>query len=133
MIGLDTCVLARYFVQDDSRQTRLATGVIESFTHTRRGFVPLAALVELIWVLKKRYAFTRERLGAVLVKFVASKRLAVESAVTVCRAVLLFVTTALDFGDCVILTSCKRAGCGVTYTFDKVASRVRGFRLVPEC
>jgi len=132
MIGLDTCVLVRYFAQDDSRQTRLATGVIESLTYARRGFVPLAALVELIWVLKRRYAFTRKRLSAVLVTFVASRWVTVESLVTVCRAIALYATTRIDFGDCVILRTCQRQGCDVTYTFDAQASRVPGFRAVPE-
>ncbi|MGO4761629.1 PIN domain-containing protein [Cupriavidus sp. 2KB_3] len=132
MIGIDTCVLVRHFAKDDPRQAPHATRFIESLTPARRGFVPLAALVELIWVLKRQYAFTRARLSAVLMTFIESRWLMVESLATVSHAFVLFSKSHIDFGDCVIVETCRRAGCKFTYTFDRSASRQPGFRLVPQ-
>jgi predicted nucleic-acid-binding protein len=52
VIGLDTNVLVRYVMQDDDRQSKLATRLIESLSAESPGYVPLAAIVELVWVLE---------------------------------------------------------------------------------
>lgn len=132
MIGLDTCVLVRHFTQDDTPQARHASRVIASFSSGCRDFVPLAALVELVWVLKKRYAFTRKRITRVLVAFLESHWIVLESYATVCRAMVRYGKTGIDFGDCVILESCQSMRCRFIYTFDRRASRVSGFRRVPD-
>ena len=55
MIGLDTNVLVRYIMQDDPKQSPKATRLIENFTNDQPGFVPLVAVVELVWVLSSSY------------------------------------------------------------------------------
>ncbi len=49
MIG--TNVLVRYVMQDDPKQSQKASKLIESLTSEAPGFVPLVALIELVWVL----------------------------------------------------------------------------------
>ena len=51
MIGLDTNVLVRYIMQDDVKQSPKAIKLVESLTADAPGFVPLVAIIELIWVL----------------------------------------------------------------------------------
>ena len=55
MIGLDTNVLVRYVMQDDPRQSPRATQLLEALQPDEPGFVPLVALVELVWVLSGSY------------------------------------------------------------------------------
>ncbi len=52
MIGLDTNVVVRYIMQDDPKQSPKATRLIESLTSDAPGFVPLVAVIELVWVLE---------------------------------------------------------------------------------
>ena len=59
MIGLITNVLVRYIMQDDAKQSALATRVLESLTAESPGFVPLVAAVELAWVLSSAYELGR--------------------------------------------------------------------------
>ena len=59
MIGLDTNVLVRYIMQDDARQSALATRLVESLTVGSPGFLPLVSVVELAWVLSSAYELDR--------------------------------------------------------------------------
>jgi len=55
MKGLDTNVLVRYIMQDDAKQARKATKIIESMDASNPGFVSNISLVELYWVLTSCY------------------------------------------------------------------------------
>ena len=58
MIGLDTNVLVRYFVQDDPEQSRKARDVIERrLTEQNPGYVGVVVMAEISWVLKSVYGF----------------------------------------------------------------------------
>lgn len=49
MIGLDTNVLVRYFVQDDEVQSALASKLIaESVSVSNPGYITLISLVEVV-------------------------------------------------------------------------------------
>ena len=52
MIGLDTNVLVRYIMQDDSKQSAKATKLIESLDADRPGYITMVSVVELYWVLR---------------------------------------------------------------------------------
>ena len=62
MIGLDTNVLVRYIMQDETRQAASATRLIESLSVESQGFVPLVSVVELAWVLTAAYELDRGQL-----------------------------------------------------------------------
>ena len=56
MIGLDTNVLLRYLVQDDTAQSPRAAEVIERrLTVENPGFVSLVSILEIVWVLGSLY------------------------------------------------------------------------------
>ena len=55
VIGLDTNVLVRYIMQDDAKQSPLATRLVEPLSAESPGFVPLVSVVELGWVLSSAY------------------------------------------------------------------------------
>ena len=56
MIGLDTNVLIRYLAQDDPGQSRRATEIIERrLSLLSPGFLSVAALAEMAWVLDRAY------------------------------------------------------------------------------
>ena len=130
MIGLDTNVLARYIMQDDAKQSRLASGLMDSLTAEAPGFIPLVSVVELVWVLSSCYALERVHLVAALEALLRTKEVVVENAEVVWRAVRTFRDTSGDFADCLIERSAAAAGCERTMTFDKGAAKNCGMTLV---
>lgn len=63
MIGLDTNVLVRYIMQDDTKQSAKATQLIESLTSDEPGFIAMVSVVELYWVLTSSYGLAINRWG----------------------------------------------------------------------
>lgn len=130
MIGLDTNVLARYIMQDDAQQSRLASELMASLTPDAPGFVPLVSVVELFWVLSSCYQLDRTQWVTALDAILRSKELVVENAEVVWQALRSFRDTAGDFADGLIERSASAAGCGQTMTFDKAATKHGGMTLL---
>ncbi len=130
MIGLDTNVLVRYIMQDDLKQSPLATRLIESRSVESRGFVPLVSVVELFWVMSSAYELDRGQLIAALEGLLRTKELVVERAEIVWKALRIFQTANVDFTDCLIERSAAAAGCEKTMTFDRGAAKSAGMTLL---
>jgi predicted nucleic-acid-binding protein len=130
MIGLDTNVLVRYFVKDDPEQTRRAVGMIHALTPTEPGFVGLAVLVELIWVITRRYRMKRDAISRTLAILLASREIIVEQSDTVRAALQFYRSGNAGFADCLIACSARAAGCSRTVTFDRRAARDAGMKLI---
>lgn len=130
MIGLDTNVLVRYIMQDDSKQSPLATRLVESLTAESPGFVPLVAIVELAWVLSSAYELSRAQLVEAFEALLRTQELVVESGETVWKGLRLLQRSGGDFADCLIACSAQTAGCTKTLTFDRGAAKNGGMTLV---
>lgn len=131
MIGLDTNVLVRYVMQDDPRQSPRATRLIEALTPDEPGFVPVVALVELVWVLSGSYALSRAQIATVLDTLLRSKELVVDRAEVVTQALHRFTGTGADFSDALIERIAAAAGCSTTVTFDAGALKSAAMTAVP--
>ena len=67
MKGIDTNLLVRYVTRDDERQAAMVRQlVIEAATSGEVLFVSAIVLCELIWVLSRRYAASRENIASVV-------------------------------------------------------------------
>jgi len=130
MIGLDTNVLVRYITQDDAAQARKATKLMESFTPTEPGFVPLVVVVELFWVLSSAYELSRGQIIEAFDALIRAKQLVVEQKEQVVRALRVYATSSADFPDCLIERTAQAAGCVRVMTFDVGASRQAGMVLL---
>lgn len=130
MIGLDTNVLVRYIMQDDAKQSPLATRILESLTAESPGFVPLVAAVELAWVLSSAYELGRPQLLEVFEGLLRTKELVVERGETVWKSLRLLQRRGGDFADCLIACSAAAAGCANTMTFDRGAAKNASMTLV---
>jgi len=131
VIGLDTNVLVRYVMQDDPRQSPRATRLIEALTPDEPGFVPVVALVELVWVLSGSYALSRAQIATVLDTLLRSKELVVDRAEFVTQALHRFTGTGADFSDALIERIAAAAGCSTTVTFDAGALKSAAMTAVP--
>jgi predicted nucleic-acid-binding protein len=129
MIGLDTNVIVRYLTLDDAAQARLAVRVFNSLSPDSPGFVPLAVMVELVWVLESSYAFEKDRVVETVDALLRSQELVVERADAVRQALRRFSASRADFADCLIERCCFEMECDHTVTFDKKAAAA-GMRLI---
>lgn len=123
MIGLDTNVLVRYIMQDDVQQSKLATKLVESLTVEAPGFVPVVAVIELVWVLSSSYNLDRAKTVTMLEILLQTKEVVVEGAEVVWQAVRIYRASSADFADCLIERSATAAGCVRTMTFDHGAAK----------
>ena len=130
MIGLDTSVLVRYIMQDDPKQSPMATRLVESLTGDQPGFVPLVAVVELVWVLSSSYRLTREQQVEALDLLLRSREIVVDRADLVLQAQRRFARGGADFADCLIERIAQAQGCRTTMTFDAAAAKAAGMTLV---
>lgn len=130
MTGLDTNVLVRYIMQDDIKQSALATRLIESLSADAPGFVPLVSVVELGWVLTSAYELERSQLIEAFEALLRTKELVVESAEVVWKALRMVQSSNADLADCLVSCSAVAAGCAKTMTFDRGAVKGTGMTLI---
>jgi predicted nucleic-acid-binding protein len=128
MIGLDTNVLARLFVDDDPVQARLARQfVADRCTSDDPGFVDRVALCELVWVLSSVHGYRRAEIARVIEELLASRDMKLEDDGIVRTALRVFATSNVDFADVLIERANRARGCSATATFDRKAAKLDGF------
>jgi predicted nucleic-acid-binding protein len=133
MIGLDTNVLARYFVEEavadatTQRQREAARELIES---GRDLFLPKTVALELEWVLRGYYGFGVEQVLQVLDQLLFHASLEVEDRPALEQAVA-GLRAGLDFADALHHASCRT--CETIASFDDrgFARRIRQLNLPP--
>ena len=94
------------------------------------GWVGLATVLELVWVLSSKNRFDRRTIAKTIDQLLSQEEIVVEQAETVQKAVRLFRDGKADFADCLISVSAKAAGCARTVTFDRIAARDAGMDLL---
>jgi len=131
-IGLDTNVLARYYVSDEPspeslRQREAARKLIES---GRPLAVSKTVILELEWVLRGYYRFGQEAIGRVFAHLLAQSHVQIEDRSAVERAVRNH-SAGLDFADA--LHHASYSECASVASFDDrcFARRAKKLSLVP--
>ena len=130
MIGLDTNLLVRFFMQDDDAQTAAVSRLFLTLHAKNPGFVSLVVLVELHWVLERFYKVDRESRLLITESILSADQLKIEAAHVVRQALALSKTTKADFPDCLIAKQLESVGCQTTHTFDKAAAKHAGMTLL---
>ena len=131
MIGLDTNVLVRYLAQDDARQAALANRLIDNeLSASRPGFISLVVLAELCWVLKRLYGASGAELIKTVKDLLGLPQCHVERREVVQGAIGRAKSARAGFIDALIAETAAADGCLHTLTFDKVAARTVGMKLL---
>jgi predicted nucleic-acid-binding protein len=123
MIGLDTNVLARYYVASEDaptqQQSQAAKALIDS---GKRLFVAKTVLLELEWVLRGYYKSTVDEVVAVFEHLLSLPNLEFED-----RPACLSATTAMrdgfDFADALHHASYRQCASVATFDDKKFAQR----------
>ena len=130
MIALDTNVLVRYLVDDDAEQAETARALLDTLTPERPGFVCREVMVELVWVLRRTYGHSPDRIATVLEDLVTTDGLVVEAAADVARSAVRYRRGVADFSDLMIAAAAERAGARPLCTFDRKAARLPDVELL---
>ncbi len=132
MIGLDTNVLARYYIDDASdaeaeRQRLAARRLIES---GRPLMVCKSVVLEFEWVMRGYYGFASAEVASVLGHLLAQSHVMIEDRAAVEQA-LSSCEVGVDFADALHHASYK--SCATVSTFDdrKFARRAKKLGLQP--
>jgi len=120
--AIDTNVLVRLMVRDDTRQAEAADRFIEN-----GAWVSVVALAEAVWVFGALYHRSAELVAAAIEQLLEHKHLVFQDADAVAESLALFrAKPALGFSDCLILRLAGKAGHEPLGTFDRRLGKVEG-------
>lgn len=135
---VDTDVLIRLLTGDDPAKQAAAKALFE---RVEQGTLDLAApvtvIADAVYVLSsaRLYHLPRAQVAALLIPLVRLPHFHVKNRRTILRALELYATTALDFGDVLIIASMEHAHSTHVFSydqgFDRVASAVGIIREEP--
>jgi predicted nucleic-acid-binding protein len=131
MPALDTNVLVRYVVQDDSGQLAAAKRLIDRCVGEGQSlFVPVTVTLELEWVLRASFGYVKDDVLLVLSNLFSAAELTFESERALEVALQLYREGSADFADCLHIALASDAGEQPLWTFDKGAAQVPGAQLI---
>jgi len=131
MAALDTNVLIRYLVADDADQFAAAKRLIRRTLDAGESlFIPISVALELEWVLRSRFAFTKDELVTTFTQLLMAAELGFESEGAIEHALRLYSEGAADFSDCIHVALSSLYGEEPLWTFDKAASKVIGAQML---
>ena len=131
MIGIDTNVLLRLWLDDDPAQSRRIDVLLGEHGQAAGSLlVSDVVLAEAVWTLGSAYSQGKaEQLKAVR-SLLDEAAFAFESRDAVAAALVLCERSACGFADCLIAAKHAALGCEFTATFGKRMGKLDGVRLV---
>jgi predicted nucleic-acid-binding protein len=127
MIGLDTNLLLRLFVEDDLAQAARARAYFSKVTSTEPAVVNPIVLAELSWTLAKTFKLGRSRVADIIDAILASDDLKVMHSASALDAVQAYRTGKADYADYLLSYINIEVGCTATATFDAAALTSQNF------
>jgi predicted nucleic-acid-binding protein len=131
MIGVDTNVLLRLFVNDNAAQYASSQRFFEDRDGRSPAYVSLIVLVELAWVLAVRYGYRQDAILNLVETVALSEDFVLERQTTVLNAVEVCRASASRIADVLVAMVAAADGCTTTMTFDRdAAKRIPGMELL---
>lgn len=130
MIGIDTNVLLRIFIDDDDPpQHRRCLEFMRA--QTSPVWVNAIVLVEAVWTLQRQMKKPRSAIADFVDQVLETEAFEVEAHDAVRVALADFVRGPAGFADYLIARLNSEAGCSGTFTFDEKAAKLPLYSLVP--
>lgn len=117
MIGIDTNILIRVFLEDDADQAEAAKKLMEATSKHNQLFISSYALLEFVWVLKVK-KFTRKEIYEAIITLADSPGVTIGQREVVLLAAERFCKGKADFGDYMIFSEGEKYGAKNLKTFD---------------
>ena len=130
MIGIDTNVLLRLWLNDDPAQNKR----IDALLATHGGMpgsllVTDVVLAEAVWTLKAAFEQGKRAQLIAVRSLLEETAFAFEDRETVSAALGLFEAGSCGFADCLVVAKHARQGCDFTATFDRGMRRLPGAKV----
>ena len=121
---LDANALLRFFRKDITRQAEEVAGLfVQAKQSAITITIPLAAILETVFVLLKVYGEQKELIGSRLFAVASNPMITVESREIVKQALLIWKSEAISFVDCLVFAQAQREWKEL-FTFDKKLKRL---------
>jgi len=128
MIALDTNVLVRFLVEDDEKQTRVASQLIrDAIEREEQLYICDIVMCDTVWVLSSSYRFSRAEIVEALAGLLRARAVVFTSTDRLARALEAYATGRGDFADYLIREHAVAAGADTVATFDRSLLKERGF------
>jgi predicted nucleic-acid-binding protein len=131
MIGLDTNVLLRLFVEDDAGQSARALRHVGSATADEPCLINSVVLAEFAWALAKKMKQRRAEVARLIGEVLSADDLYIPDRGPVERALTAYRAGKADFPDYLLAEINAELGCASTVTFDRAALDSPAFSPVP--
>src|SRR3989344_2050944 len=122
-IFIDTNVIVRFFVRDNERMYEDCKAL---FARVERGdikpYLSAIVLFELVYVLTRTYRFTKDDAISILDRLLKMRNLSFIERTDTPRALALWQSIGIKYGDCLIAAQIPKGVVLVTYDtdFDKI-------------
>jgi len=131
MIAIDTNILIRFLVRDDTKQTEKVYKLFKNAEKQHEElYIPILVMLEVIWVLESVYEINRTDLLNALSKLILMPILCFENLSAIQSFILDAKDSSFDLSDLLIGYSAKLKSCEKIITFDKKVSKHQLFELL---
>lgn len=132
MIGLDTNILARYYIEDEgdaesAKQREIARRLVEAGTPL---MVSKTVLLEFEWVMRGYYGFEQRQVARVMQHLLSMQHIIIEDRNTVEHAMASYLA-GLDFADAMHHASYRSCKSMLTFDDRKFCRRAKRLALMP--
>lgn len=132
---VDTDVIIRLVTNDDPKKQAEAAALFEAVEAGKLVVTsPDTVIADAVYVLSspRLYHKSRSDVAAMLSGLLRLPGFKVENRASVLRALDLYASTKLDFGDALIVASMEQGGSRILYSYDTDFDRISGItRLSP--
>lgn len=131
MAALDTNVLVRLIVEDNAAQVAAAKKLLaQNIRENETLFVPVTVSLELEWVLRSSFGFSKPEVIRALSLILTAVELSFESESALEAALLHYEQGTADYSDYLHLALAQRVNAQPMWTFDKAAAKASGAKLL---
>lgn len=131
MIGIDTNILLRLWLNDDPAQNKRIDTLLVAHGGTPGSLlVTDVVLVEAVWTLKSAFEQDKQAQLIAVRSLLEEAAFAFEDREAVTAALNLFEATSCGFADCLVVAKHARQGCDFTATFDRGMRKLPGVKVL---
>jgi predicted nucleic-acid-binding protein len=131
MIGIDTNILLRLWLNDDPAQNKRIDVLLAAHGGLPGSLlVTDVVLVEAVWTLKSAFEQDKHAQLIAVRSLLEETAFAFEDREGVVDALSLFEAGSCGFADCLVVAKHARQGCDFTATFDRGMRKLPGVKVL---
>ena len=126
---IDTDVIIRFLTGDDLKKQAAATALFEKMEKgLLTAIAPDTVIADAVFVLSspRLYHIARSEVQGLLTALVRLPHFRVQNRACVLRALELYASTKLDFGDTLIIASMEEQNSHILYSYDNDFDHIQG-------